>query len=242
MWQKGTEWKAVKSVALLGSRPRVTAICERALPYRERLVVLPWPPWVQGHRVRGGGHCPGGPGRQDYSCDLGWQNLKLYNLVESSSRNWDLLKTCAHLFLPGAPLSSESVYPLPVPSQCFTNWKLHAISKVGSYAENEHLNESIIKRVLCVPHLQNVIHNVYMRFCYWVASDLGLVHWDGINAFFILKIAYNLKGVNFESLKQKAFADHSLLTLLLPLSRKPTVRGSNDFGHTTQRNGLFLFN
>lgn len=74
------------------------------------------------------------------------------------------------------------------------------------------------------------------------SSDLGLVHWDGINAFFILKMAYNLKGVNFESLKQRAFADHSLLTLLLPLARKPTVRGSNAFGHTTQRNGLSLFN
>lgn len=82
-----------------------------------------------------------------------------------------------------------------------------------------------------------------MRFCYWVRSDLGLVHWDGINAFFILKMAYNFKGVNFESLKQRgAFAGHSLLTLLLPLVRNPTVRDRNDFGHTTQRNGLSLFN
>lgn len=78
-----------------------------------------------------------------------------------------------------------------------------------------------------------------MGFCYWVGSDLVLVHWDGINAFFILKMAYDLKGMNFESLKEWAFAGHSLLTLT---SRKPTVSGSNDFGHTRQRNGLSLFN
>lgn len=32
-------------------------------------------------------------------------------------------------------------------------------------------------------------------------SDLRLGHWDGINAFFMLKKAYHLKGMNFESLR-----------------------------------------